>query len=46
MDAEPGVSPEIRALGWKSQISIPLMRDGRAIGAIATASSRVDSSGR
>jgi GAF domain-containing protein len=43
MDAEPGVSPEIRALGWKTQISIPLVRDGRAIGAITTASLRVDS---
>jgi len=42
MDAEPGVSPEIRALGVKSQISIPLMRDGRVIGAISTPSSRVD----
>jgi PAS domain S-box-containing protein len=41
MDAEPGVSPEIRALGVKSQISIPLMRDGRAIGAISTPSPRV-----
>jgi GAF domain-containing protein len=43
MDAEPGVSPEIRALGVKSQISIPLMRDGRVIGAISTPSVRVDS---
>src|SRR5215472_6244550 len=42
MDAEPGVSPEIRALGQKSQISVPLMRDSRAIGAIATGSPRVD----
>jgi PAS domain S-box-containing protein len=42
MDAEPGVSPEIRAVGNKSQISIPLLRDGRAIGAISTASRRVD----
>jgi two-component system, NtrC family, sensor kinase len=42
MDAEPGVSAEIRALGQKSQISIPLLRDGRAIGAIATGSLRVD----
>src|SRR6516225_6453384 len=42
MDAEPGVSADIRAVGNKSQVSIPLMRDGRAIGAIATASQRVD----
>ena len=42
MDAEPGVSAEIRALGQKSQVVIPLMRDGRAIGAITTSSPRVD----
>src|SRR6516225_3280496 len=42
MDAEPGVSAEIRALGYKTQISVPLLRDGRAIGAIATNSPRVD----
>jgi GAF domain-containing protein len=42
MDAEPGVSPEVRALGFKSQISIPLMHDGRALGAISTNSLRVD----
>jgi GAF domain-containing protein len=42
MDAEPGVSAEVRALGNKTQVSIPLMRDGRAIGAITTASPRVD----
>jgi GAF domain-containing protein/CheY-like chemotaxis protein len=41
MDAEPGVSPEVRALGMKSQISIPLMRDS-AIGAISGTSPRVD----
>jgi GAF domain-containing protein/DNA-binding response OmpR family regulator len=43
MDAEPGVSAEVRALGSKTQVVIPLMRDGRAIGAITTASQRVDS---
>jgi GAF domain-containing protein len=43
MDAEPGVSTEIRAVGYKSQISIPLTRDGRVIGAISTPSARVDS---
>jgi GAF domain-containing protein/CheY-like chemotaxis protein len=42
MDAEPGVSAEVRALGNKTQVSIPLMRDGRAIGAITTSSPRVD----
>jgi GAF domain-containing protein len=42
IDAEPGVSAEIRALGVKSQISIPLMRDGRVIGVISTPSPRVD----
>jgi signal transduction histidine kinase len=42
MDAEPGISPEVRALGHKTQISIPLLRDGRAIGAISTPSMRVD----
>jgi GAF domain-containing protein len=42
MDAEPGVSPEVRALAFKSQVAIPLMRDGRAIGAISTSSLRVD----
>ena len=42
MDAEPGVSEEVRALGNKTQVSIPLMRDGRAIGAITTSSPRVD----
>jgi len=41
-DAEPGVSPEVRALGHKTQISIPLVRDGRAIGVITTGSQRVD----
>src|SRR6202007_680546 len=43
MDGAPRVSAEVRALGWKTQISIPLVRDGRAIGAITTASLRVDS---
>ncbi len=34
-DNEPGLSPVVRGLGTRSQISIPLMRDGAAIGAIA-----------
>src|SRR5262249_12116614 len=42
MDAEPGVSEEVRALGNKSQIAVPLMRNGRAIGAISTGSPRLD----
>jgi GAF domain-containing protein len=42
MDAEPDVSEEVRALGNKTQVVIPLMRDGRAIGAIVTSSKRVD----
>jgi two-component system NtrC family sensor kinase len=42
MDAEHGVSPADRALGQKSQISVPLMRDSRAIGAISTGNPRVD----
>src|SRR5215469_8231070 len=42
MDAEPDVSQEVRALRNKAQISVPLMRNGRAIGAISTGSPRVD----
>ncbi len=34
----PGVSAAVRNLGHKSQISLPLLRDGAAIGAIAIAS--------
>src|SRR4029077_412653 len=33
--AEPSISEAVRRLGHKSQISVPLMRDGRAIGAIS-----------
>jgi two-component system NtrC family sensor kinase len=35
MASEPGVSAAVRNLGHKSQISLPLLRDGAAIGAIA-----------
>ena len=42
MTTEPGVSQVVRNLGHKAQVSIPLMRDGRAIGAISTGSLRVD----
>src|SRR6516162_8285501 len=41
MASEPGVSAAVRNLGQKSQISLPLLRDGAAIGAIATASGEV-----
>src|SRR6266446_9841680 len=37
MASEPGVSAAVRNLGHKSQISLPLLRDGAAIGAIAMA---------
>ena len=42
MDAEPGVSETVRGLGNKTQISVPLMRDGHAIGALTTGSLKVD----
>jgi len=34
----PGVSAAVRNLGHKSQIAVPLLRDGAAIGAMALAS--------
>src|SRR6266446_536482 len=37
MASEPEVSAAVRNLGQKSQISLPLLRDGAAIGAIAMA---------
>ncbi len=40
--AEPNISEMVRALRHKSQVSVPLIRDGRAIGAISTGSTRVD----
>jgi GAF domain-containing protein len=42
MTAEAGISQVVRDLGHKTQVSIPFMRDGRAIGAIATGSPRVN----
>src|SRR5207302_6036189 len=41
MASEPEVSAAVRNLGQKSQISLPLLRDGAAIGAIAMASGEV-----
>jgi signal transduction histidine kinase/DNA-binding response OmpR family regulator/HPt (histidine-containing phosphotransfer) domain-containing protein len=38
---EPGVSAAVRNLGNKSQISLPLLRDGAAIGAMAMASGKI-----
>ena len=35
MASEPGVSAAIRNLGYKSQIALPLLRDGAVIGAIS-----------
>jgi two-component system, NtrC family, sensor kinase len=41
MATEPGVSAAVRNLGHKSQISLPLLRDGAAIGAMALSSAEV-----
>ena len=38
MATAPGVSAAVRDLGHKSQISLPLLRDGAAIGAVVLAS--------
>ncbi len=38
---EPGVSAAVRNLGHKSQISLPLLRDGAAIGAMALTSAEI-----
>ena len=38
MATAPGVSAAVRNLDHKSQISLPLLRDGAAIGAVALAS--------
>jgi GAF domain-containing protein len=40
--AEPGISQVVLDLGYSTQVSIPLMRDGRAIGAITAAVVQVD----
>jgi GAF domain-containing protein len=41
MATAPGVSAAVRNLGHKSQISLPLLRDGAAIGAVALSSAEV-----
>jgi signal transduction histidine kinase/DNA-binding response OmpR family regulator len=41
MASEPGVSAAVRNLGHKSQISVPLLRDGAAIGAVALTSGEI-----
>ena len=41
MATEPGVSAAVRNLGWKSQISLPLLRDGAAIGAVTLTSTEI-----
>jgi two-component system NtrC family sensor kinase len=38
---EPGVMAAVRNLGHKSQISVPLLRDGAAIGAVAMPSAEI-----
>jgi hypothetical protein len=42
LSIEPDISEAVRHLGRKTQVSIPMMRDGRAIGALSTVSMRVD----
>jgi GAF domain-containing protein len=37
LDEDRELSPLVRALGYRSQISVPMLRDGRAIGAIGSA---------
>jgi two-component system NtrC family sensor kinase len=41
LEAEPGQMPAVRDLGQRSQIALPLLRDGVAIGTIALASTKV-----
>ena len=38
---EPGVSAAVRNVGHKSQISVPLLRDGAAIGAVVLSSGEI-----
>ncbi|MBS0642075.1 MAG: GAF domain-containing protein, partial [Proteobacteria bacterium] len=40
MTQEPGVSDAVRALGYRAHVSVPFLRDGKVIGAIATGSMR------
>jgi PAS domain S-box-containing protein len=42
MASEAGVSAAVRNLGHKSQISVPLLRDGAAIGAVGLTSGEID----
>ena len=42
MAIEPGIAEVFRNLGHRTQVSIPLIRDGRAVGVISTGSIRVD----
>ena len=42
LDGEPGIGDAIRALGHRTSATVPIMRDGRAIGAISTAALEVD----
>ena len=41
MATVPGVSAAVRNLGYKSQISLPLLRDGAAIGAVSMTSGEI-----
>ena len=41
MATEPGVSAAVRNVGHKSQISVPLLRDGAAIGAVVLSSGEI-----
>jgi hypothetical protein len=41
MATAPGVSAAVRNLGYKSQISLPLLRDGAAIGAVSATSRKI-----
>ena len=40
--AEPGISRVVLDIGHRTQVSIPLLRDGRALGAISAGSLQVD----
>jgi GAF domain-containing protein len=41
MATAPEVSAAVRNLGYKSQISLPLLRDGAAIGAVSATSGQI-----
>jgi GAF domain-containing protein len=40
MEAEPGILESIRALGHRSQLSVPMPRDGKALGVIILAANQ------